>query len=51
MINQVISLKYMLTGYGVLFFVLLVYIISLVIRWKKLRRELTYLNNLKKPQD
>jgi CcmD family protein len=45
MINQMISLKYMLTGYGVILFVLLVYLVNLIIRWRKLKRELSLLED------
>ena len=39
MINQVISLKYMLWGYAFILCTLLVYIYYLIQRWRKLQKE------------
>lgn len=38
-----ISLKYMIGGYAVIFIILTLYIISLLARWKTLRRDLQIL--------
>jgi CcmD family protein len=48
MLPYEISIKYMLAGYTVIFLVLIVYIVSLIVRWQRLKRELKYLENLKK---
>jgi len=38
--------NYMIAGYGIFFGVAIIYITSLVSRWKKLKRDLSMLENL-----
>jgi hypothetical protein len=40
------TLSYMLAGYGVIFGVMLVYIASLVIRWRNLRQDADLLDKM-----
>jgi len=40
MIDYAISIKYMFAGYTVIFIVLAIYIVSLFIRWRNLKRDL-----------
>ncbi len=42
------TLNYMIAGYTVIFGVMIAYIASLIIRWQRLRREQSYLEDLKK---
>jgi len=44
MIAYAISIKYMVTGYAVIFIVLALYLASLFVRWKNLKRDLRILN-------
>ena len=46
MINTAVSLKYMLAGYGVIFIVLAIYLASLFLRWRRLKRDLKTLEEL-----
>jgi CcmD family protein len=46
MIAYAISMKYMLAGYAVIFILLTIYLVSLLIRWRRLRQELDTLKNL-----
>lgn len=39
MIAYDISIKYMIGGYAVIFIVLAFYLVSLVVRWKRLKRD------------
>jgi hypothetical protein len=48
MISYDISIKYMLTGYAVIFIVLTIYLVSLFVRWQRLKRDLHILKNLEK---
>jgi hypothetical protein len=48
MIPYVISLKYMIAGYAVIFIVLTIYLVNLLIQWQKLRRDLQTLEDLQK---
>jgi hypothetical protein len=48
MIAYAISIKYMVAGYTVIFVVLALYLISLFIRWKHLKRDLRILNEIQK---
>ncbi len=50
MISYAISIKYMLAGYAVIFLVLAAYIVSLIIRWKRYRRDLETIKNLEKEE-
>jgi hypothetical protein len=40
MLNEVISKNYMIAGYAVILTVLALYIVSLFIRWRNLKRDL-----------
>ncbi len=48
MIEYAISLKYMLAGYAVILTVLVLYIVSLFIRWRNLKRDLQMLKETQK---
>jgi hypothetical protein len=48
MIAYNVSIKYMLAGYIFIFVVLAVYLISLVIRWRNLKREYQVIKDLKR---
>ena len=48
MIPYVTSIKYMIAGYSAIFIILAVYLISLILRWRKLKRDLQILENFKK---
>jgi CcmD family protein len=46
MIPYDVSLKYMIGGYTVIFIVLAVYLVSLILRFRRLRRDLKILADL-----
>ena len=46
MIPYPISIRYMATGYITILIVLAVYLISLFVRWRRLRREIKFLEDL-----
>lgn len=48
MIPYATSLKYMLAGYGVILSVLIIYLVSLFIRFRNLRREMLLLEEIRK---
>lgn len=48
MIEYAISIKYMLAGYAVILTVLALYIVSLFIRWRNLKRDLQLFKDLRK---
>ncbi len=48
MLDTAISIKYMLAGYSIILTVLAVYLISLVVRWKSLKRDLNTLEEIEK---
>jgi len=50
MIPAAVSIKYMLAGYIVIFLVLAVYLVSLFVRWRRLKRDLQTLEDLEKQQ-
>jgi CcmD family protein len=50
MIAYAVSIKYMLAGYAAIFIVLTVYLVSLFVRWQRLKRDLQSLEDLEKPQ-
>jgi hypothetical protein len=50
MIAYAISIKYMIAGYAAIFIVMTLYIVSLVIRWQKLKQDLQTLENLQNHQ-
>ena len=50
MIPYAVSIKYMLVGYVAIFIVLTVYLVSLFIRWQRLKRDLQTLEDMDKHQ-
>ncbi|MBE3068382.1 MAG: hypothetical protein IMZ73_13305 [Chloroflexi bacterium] len=48
MIEYATSIKYMLAGYAVILTVLALYILSLFIRWRNLKRDLQTLKEIQK---
>ena len=48
MIEYAISIKYMFAGYAVILTVLAIYILSLFIRWRNLKRDLQTLKEIQK---
>jgi len=47
MIDYAISIKYMITGYTAILVILVIYLVSLFLRWRKLKRDLETFKNLK----
>ena len=50
MIPYAVSIKYMISGYAVIFIILAIYLLSLVIRWNRLKRDLTTFEALEERQ-
>jgi hypothetical protein len=50
MIPYAVSIKYMLAGYSAIFLVFVLYLISLFVRWRKLKQDLLNLEELEKQQ-
>lgn len=50
MINPVVSFNYMLAGYAAIFIVQALYLTSLAVRWKNLKRDLQTLNEIRNQQ-
>jgi hypothetical protein len=48
MIEYAVSIKYMFAGYAVMLTVLAIYIVSLFIRWRNLKRDLKVLEEIRK---
>ncbi len=48
MIPYATSIRFMIAGYTVIFLILAVYLISLILRWRRLKRDLQMLQNLNK---
>jgi hypothetical protein len=48
MLNEVISKNYMIAGYAAMLSVLAVYLVSLFIRWRNLKRDLKTLKDFQK---
>jgi hypothetical protein len=48
MIPYVVSLKYMIAGYAVIFIVLIIYLVNLFIQWQRLKNDLKTLEDLQK---
>ena len=46
MIPYDVSIKYMYAGYAIILFVLAVYLVSLFVRWRNLKRDLQMLEEL-----
>ncbi len=47
MIPYATSIKYMIGGYSVIFGILAIYLISLVVRWQRMKRDLKSLEEIK----
>ena len=47
MIPYATSIKYMLAGYAVIFGILAIYLVSLFLRWRRLKRDLRTLEEIK----
>jgi hypothetical protein len=50
MIAYGVSIKYMITGYAVILIVFTIYLVSLFMRWRKLKGQLKVLEELKNRQ-
>jgi len=50
MIAYAISIKYMVAGYAVIFIVLVTYLVSIIVRWQSLKRDLHTYENLEERQ-
>ncbi|HTX92457.1 MAG TPA: hypothetical protein VMC09_14695 [Anaerolineales bacterium] len=50
MLPYAVSIKYMIGGYIVIFAILFGYLISLFVRWRKLRQDLRTLEEMQKRQ-
>jgi hypothetical protein len=48
MLNEAISKNYMLAGYAVIITVLALYLVSLFIRWRNLKRDFQSLKEIRK---
>jgi CcmD family protein len=48
MIPYAVSIKYMIAGYAVIFLVLTAYLVSLIVRWQRLKRDLQTLEDLER---
>jgi len=48
MIPYAVSIKYMLAGFTAIFLVLVIYLISLFVRWRRLKRDLQTFEELEK---
>jgi hypothetical protein len=50
MIPYDVSIRYMVGGYSVILIILFVYLASLILRWRKLKRDMQVLEELDKKQ-
>jgi CcmD family protein len=50
MIDYAISIKYMIAGYAAIFIILAIYLVSLFLRWQRLKRDLHMLESLEKQE-
>jgi hypothetical protein len=48
MLNYAVSMKYMLAGYVVFVSMLAIYLISLIVRWRNLKRDFQTLTEIQK---
>jgi hypothetical protein len=48
MLDTTVSIKYMLAGYTIIISVLVIYVTSLAIRWRNLKRDHQVLNEIEK---
>jgi hypothetical protein len=46
MLDYAVSIKYMLAGYVVILSILAIYLVSLVVRWRNLKRDMEVLKEL-----
>jgi hypothetical protein len=46
MLDYAVSMKYMLAGYVVILSILAIYLVSLVVRWRNLKRDIEVLREL-----
>jgi hypothetical protein len=46
MLDFAVSMKYMLAGYVVILSILAIYLVSLVVRWRNLKRDMEVLEEL-----
>ena len=46
MLDYAVSMKYMLAGYVVILSILAIYLVSLVVRWRNLKRDMEVLKEL-----
>jgi hypothetical protein len=46
MIPYAVSIKYMIAGYTAIFTIQIVYLVSLVMRWRRLKRDIKMLDDL-----
>ncbi len=47
MIPYATSIKYMIAGYSVIFLMIAAYLVSLVLRWRRIKRDLQMLEGMK----
>jgi hypothetical protein len=50
MIPYAVSIKYMIAGYAVIFIILAIYLLSLIIRWRRLKHDLQTFETLEERQ-
>ena len=50
MLDHTISIQFMLGGYAAFFVLFMVYVVSLLVRWRNLKRELKSLDEMEKKQ-
>ncbi len=48
MLNEIVSKNYMIAGYAVFITMLVVYLVSLLVRWRNLKRDLNTLKEIQK---
>jgi CcmD family protein len=46
MIPYATSIRYMIAGYAVIFIIIIAYLVSLVLRWRKVKQEIASMENL-----
>ncbi len=50
MLNEAVSKTYMIAGYAVIISVILIYVISLVVRWRNLKRDMMLIEESRQNQ-
>jgi hypothetical protein len=48
MLNEIVSKNYMISGYAVFITMLAIYIVSLLVRWRNLKRDINTLKDIQK---